>query len=588
MARKPGVWFPVPKSVDSIEWLGPGLPIPNDQLMGWLCDPLGEELRHKVGVTGARDGSAKLTTRLLQIHGWFFKTDHAKAGPELAPIHSSWMRQVELASRTPFWHPQKSWFLIVADPLVWPVSISPVLRTLREHTDIDHRFELFARMIGWSLEISRDLQIGLDVNPSNFGTEGDSDRLVYLDDETYPPLQLRDVAEAISARIPEEPTVSTPHWQLWGKRLQSVFQPFCTGIDEWLELITGIRDYPLTDRFIPARESVLGGLLQGHPRLDRSMRGGSITIEIRHPVVPVAPIPPPIANPPAAAQPMPPESISRNPAPIVPVPAIELPSPVEVPPWVPPLPPQGGLTCVFADVHGNLPALEAVLSYAEELGVDEYLFLGDVVGYGPFPNECIRRLQGLPRLTAIRGNHDHFASQPEFRGEDFNRVAREALRWTRDVLGAAEREWLANLPVEAGIGNWRAYHGAPYCPDRFSAYVYEPTYRDNLNRLEQMGVQVCFYGHTHVPFIHRRSSFGDEKLTPDPMRLFRPGETLLINPGSVGQPRDGDSRAAILIWDRRTDWVRFHRIDYPLESMISANRAAGLPDDLSARLEIGR
>ena len=245
-------------------------------------------------------------------------------------------------------------------------------------------------------------------------------------------------------------------------------------------------------------------------------------------------------------------------------------------------------TCVFADVHSNLPALDAVLSASRALDADSYLFLGDLVGYGPHPRECVSRLRELPSLVAIRGNHDQ-AAVARRAHDGMNGPAREATAWTNDQLGDGERAWLAALPVKATGRGWLAVHGAPRDPEFFYAYVYELTYRENLEILDERDLLACFYGHTHVQFVHRRDAEGaNEKVGAQDMKLDAPGAHYLVNPGSVGQPRDGDARAAFAMWDRDADSITFHRADYPIEVTMRDIERAGLPMDLARRLELGR
>jgi len=119
--------------------------------------------------------------------------------------------------------------------------------------------------------------------------------------------------------------------------------------------------------------------------------------------------------------------------------------------------------------------------------------------------------------------------------------------------------------------------------------VYELTYRENFQYMAANQLAVCFYGHTHVPFLYRRCAEElFDKAVPSATKLFVAGELLLVNPGSVGQPRDGDERASFAIWDRRRNVITFHRVEYPLQETVSAIRRAGLPDDVARRLEIGR
>ena len=245
------------------------------------------------------------------------------------------------------------------------------------------------------------------------------------------------------------------------------------------------------------------------------------------------------------------------------------------------------LTCVLADVHANLPALEAVLREARALGADDHLFLGDAVGYGPHPRECVEALARLSPLSAIRGNHDHAALLGRAH-EGMNGMARTATQWTAAQLGEREREWLASLPLEASGPGWLAVHGAPRDPERFHAYVYELTYRENLQALCDRELALCFCGHTHVPFVHRRAATGQSEKLGASAVVVEPGACVIVNPGSVGQPRDGDSRASFALWDRASGQVSFHRVEYALERTLEDLARSGLPRDLAHRLELGR
>ncbi|MFW5920417.1 MAG: metallophosphoesterase family protein, partial [Polyangiales bacterium] len=245
-------------------------------------------------------------------------------------------------------------------------------------------------------------------------------------------------------------------------------------------------------------------------------------------------------------------------------------------------------TCVLADVHGNLPALEAVLRDAEREGADSFLFLGDAVGYGPHPLECVARLADLRRAIWIRGNHDHAIGTGALE-EGMNRLARECALWTRQSIDDEARRWLADLPVEHRDSDWLAVHGAPRDPHHFLAYVYEMTFRENLENLERRELSVCFYGHTHVPFVHRKTPDGArEKLGAPPVVELAEGTILLVNPGSVGQPRNGDPRASYALWDRDTNRIAFSSVPYPVERCVRDLRRAGLAPDLAHRLEMGR
>jgi diadenosine tetraphosphatase ApaH/serine/threonine PP2A family protein phosphatase len=168
-----------------------------------------------------------------------------------------------------------------------------------------------------------------------------------------------------------------------------------------------------------------------------------------------------------------------------------------------------------------------------------------------------------------------------------NELARRCAEWTQSALGTSELGWLAALPVEHVSSEWMAVHGAPRDPRRFFAYVYELTYEDNLRDLRERRMRVCFHGHSHVQMAHAELAAGPTKI-PGPCRYqLDPRYRFLVNPGSVGQPRDGDARAAFALWNRRTGELAAMRAPYDVERTVRAIRARGLPEQLERRLSTG-
>ncbi len=241
---------------------------------------------------------------------------------------------------------------------------------------------------------------------------------------------------------------------------------------------------------------------------------------------------------------------------------------------------------VLSDIHGNLEALRAVLARAKELGAaGEVLCLGDVVGYNANPNECIEivRSEGF---RCIAGNHDTRAAGLEG-SEEFSPLARKAVLWTKDRLSDGNRRYLAELPRETGNGDWFLCHGSIHDTDRYILSIAD--LRDNFGLLAGLpgGPRICFYGHTHVP-----SAFSALGRTLAPEREdrieIREDRLYLINPGAVGQPRDGDPRAAFLIYDDAERTVTFHRAAYDIAACREKIIRAGLPPRLAERLELGQ
>lgn len=243
---------------------------------------------------------------------------------------------------------------------------------------------------------------------------------------------------------------------------------------------------------------------------------------------------------------------------------------------------------VLSDIHANLEALETVLGAARTIPHDRLLVLGDLVGYGADPNAVVDRVRALAPHGLIRGNHDKVGSGIES-ADGFNAVARSAIRWTYDTLTPSNREWLAALPAgPVAVDDLiEICHGTPFDED---AYVFDDL--DALRALHAADKPLCLFGHTHVQIGYELT--GDQ-FTLTTLDLARPlqvpiaeGGKHLLNPGSVGQPRDGDPRAAFGVVDTDTRIVTIHRIDYPIAQAQARILAEGLPEVLAQRLALGR
>jgi predicted phosphodiesterase len=243
---------------------------------------------------------------------------------------------------------------------------------------------------------------------------------------------------------------------------------------------------------------------------------------------------------------------------------------------------------VLTDIHANLEALEACIADATPRGFEQTLVLGDLVGYGGDPNAVVERIQGLAPVAIVRGNHDKVACGVE-QAEGFNAVARSAAKWTLDVLTPAYREWLAALPegpidVDDVV---EICHGSPFDED---AYIFDEL--DAVRAVKVANRPLCLFGHTHYPVTFELSedAFDNVGSGPAPQThvQMRPGCKYLINPGSVGQPRDGDPRAAYALVDTKLRRIELYRVKYPVEEAQAKVMKAGLPDVLAQRLAVGR
>lgn len=236
---------------------------------------------------------------------------------------------------------------------------------------------------------------------------------------------------------------------------------------------------------------------------------------------------------------------------------------------------------VVSDVHGNLEALERVLEDLERRGVDEVVCLGDFVGYGASPNECIERLR--PRIAgAVAGNHD-LAACGRIRLGYFNPDAASAAGWTDRRLTDENRAYLAGLPFSIAWRGMQLVHASPAQP-RAWHYVLSP--QDADEELEAAEAPVCLIGHSHFPGAFEQLG-GETRYFRDETVALEPDGRYLVNVGSVGQPRDGDPRAAYLLVDEEARTLRHVRLEYDVEGAMQRIRDAGLPPFLAERLRWG-
>ncbi len=240
---------------------------------------------------------------------------------------------------------------------------------------------------------------------------------------------------------------------------------------------------------------------------------------------------------------------------------------------------------IFSDIHSNLEGFRALLSRIRNRKIDAYLFLGDIIGYGANPNEVIELLSSLPNLTTVMGNHDKAVlglGSHEF----FNPIASSALNWTEKRLNKFSVEFLSSMkrgPVRLKNGVCLC-HGSPEDEDY---YIFTP--EDAYDSIEFSGERICFFGHTHVPVVYefrgeaRYSVYYPLDEGRSTIRL-KPSFKYMINPGSIGQPRDKNPRATFLIYDDRRGIVKFYRINYNIRKARKKILNAGLPEILGDRL----
>jgi diadenosine tetraphosphatase ApaH/serine/threonine PP2A family protein phosphatase len=240
---------------------------------------------------------------------------------------------------------------------------------------------------------------------------------------------------------------------------------------------------------------------------------------------------------------------------------------------------------VISDIHANLEALDAVVADGRTLGFDAVVCLGDLVGYGASPADVIARVLELAPVLVIRGNHDKVCAGLE-PATNFNDAARASAEWTHRSLSRRDLDYLVSLPrgpqtLASGV---EICHGSPFDED---FYVFDES--DALRAITAASLPICLFGHTHVPAVFSRP---DDPARPAPgaddTLLLPTAGPVLVNVGSVGQPRDGDPRAAYGILDLERRTIQMRRVPYDLAGAQQRIRQAKLPEWLAARLERGR
>ena len=244
---------------------------------------------------------------------------------------------------------------------------------------------------------------------------------------------------------------------------------------------------------------------------------------------------------------------------------------------------------VLTDIHSNLEALDAVLRASAAQRYDAVLVLGDLVGYGADPNAVVDCVRSLGPRAIVRGNHDKVASGLD-NAEDFNPMAKAAARWTRESLTPQNLEYLRDLPAGPVVvdGAIEICHGSPLDED-----LYVVADIDAARSIAVARAAICLFGHTHVALTARMDSQRRLEIEapqghPEFAVTIDAGSKYMINPGSVGQPRDGDSRAAYAIADLDRMVVTLYRVAYPIEAAQKKILDAGLPPMLAYRLGMGR
>lgn len=237
----------------------------------------------------------------------------------------------------------------------------------------------------------------------------------------------------------------------------------------------------------------------------------------------------------------------------------------------------------FSDVHANLEALKAVILDFRAEKINKIFFLGDAVGYGPSPNECIELIDQVSKIK-LMGNHD-YAALGLMETEYFNQYAAESMNWTRNSLGRDKIEIMSDFELTAEVSNFLIVHSSPKEPQMWHYVLDMNDVEENFKFFKQ---RVCLIGHTHRPFIVSRNEEGNCIISHKTEEKIHENRQYLINIGSVGQPRDGDPRSCYLIYNTKSRTVRFKRVPYNFDETQKRMSAMGLPEYLIERLAVGR
>jgi predicted phosphodiesterase len=258
---------------------------------------------------------------------------------------------------------------------------------------------------------------------------------------------------------------------------------------------------------------------------------------------------------------------------------------------------------VLSDIHSNLEALTTVLEKCRELGITEYISLGDVVGYNANPNECLALVRNLNVVSRVRGNHDDYAVRGDIAESGFNANAKKAVAWTREQISEDDRQWLDEAKYEARFLNATLVHATLDTPQNWGYILDQFNAEDNFT---YQRTNLCFCGHSHVPvafvkkqltnpgerpieMINSWNGDVDEDVTiPAAVEVeYRKNNKYLFNIGSIGQPRNGDPRASFAVWDTDRMTVTRHRLPYDIAATQQKILDAGLPERLAERLVYG-
>lgn len=442
------------------------------------------------------------------------------------------------------YHPAKTWFVMDDGDTASIGNITPRLHPFHQESpellarDPDEFLRRIGDLLRLYLQTAASIGERLDEGLSNFGWDT-AGHVYYMDDDRYPWDDFTSLANILTVWLRQLGDIDTALAEKLGARLSdAVLNAFGTRLSLLVLLGQLQSTMTVSQREKDCLKALMAPLNQSAYKKAAAQAAEKATPKTK----------------PAARKPIP-EPVGKRPM------------------------------AVIADIHANLPALETVLDDIARHEIEDFLILGDIVGYGPHPNECIERLQPLNAIV-IQGNHDYAAATGDI-SRGFSKLASWAIEWTREVINPAHAEWLGSLsPVHRQDG-WIAVHGAPMDKHYFYGYVYRMTFEANLEWLQEHKLRFGFHGHSHIQtsYVHRgRTSIEDRSKSLPMARL----DQALICPGSVGQPRGGETSAEYAIFDPNAESMSFHSVPYAVDTTVADMARLNFPESLSSRLTRGQ
>ena len=425
-------------------------------------------------------------------------------------------------------HPSKTWFLLYKEQEIIIANITKRLIPINNFLSLSNNHpqywqKILSDIIDMYLKCASSQQRALDDGLSNYGLD-ENHQVFYLDDETYESNQLISLSHGLAVWIRQLSWLQSEDGSWLGDCLHKKIQQYFHD-PHWLFVFKEqFSDAFFADeRQRQVAKYLTISLIPAKKKSSSSSQISSLPIEL-NPSEPLA---------------------------------------------------------LLGDIHSNLPALEATLKHLQQLGIKQGIILGDVVGYGPHPKECIAKLREL-RWPIIKGNHDHGLSiLTSTRG--FSQNAIKVLEWSAQQVDQEDKDWLLNQPPYLEFNDWMAVHGAPMDIQYMYGYVYSMTYNENLDAVVAKNKRICFHGHSHIQGIYYRKGGHDFDNKQSKVSL-KGYDAVLVCPGSVGQPRSGFAGAEFAVYYPKDNQIEFHRVTYNMNSVLNKMAEENFPAPLIARL----